>query len=158
MWLLWMTANLSSSHLELIMAKDGWAVTGANQCLLFTSVYVREEPDSAAYLFPSCEEIKATHPEANIRSAIKHKHGQLKKAVCLWNSSSMKMCNINKARAFEKRSLPSWSCYPKGKAHSKLLLNSWRPFCHQTPNCSLRSPHTPFIFHPPPNTAHLLLE
>ncbi len=107
------------------------------------------------FLPDSCEEIKAAHPEANIRSVIKHKRGQLKKAVCLWKSPSMKMCNINKARAFEKRSLPSWRYHPKGKAYSKLLLNSQRPFCHQAPNCSLQTrddqpparPKPPHAFH-----------
>lgn len=151
MWLLWTTANLSFRRPGLIMTNDGWAVwrsvTRANQCLLFTEWVCTWESECVqdmknwilphiCFLADSFKEIRA----ANIRSVIKHKRRELKKkAISLWKCPSMKMCNINKATAFEKKTLPSWSCHPKGKAHSKLLLNSQRLFCHQTPNCSLQT-------------------
>lgn len=155
MWFFWMTANLSFSRPELIMTNDGWAVwrsvTRANQCLLFTEcVCVRERAnvyhiwrtEFCCFLVDSFKEIRAASPEASIWSVIKHKRRELKKkkAISLWKHPSMKMCNINKATAFEKKTLPSWSCHPKGKsALQAILLNSQRPFCHQTPNCSLQT-------------------
>lgn len=135
---------------------------------------VRErETNFAAYLFPAGQ---LWRNKGRFSGSKRTVAGIWKKPVCLWTGPSMKMCNINKARAFEKKTLPSWSCHPKGKAHSKLLLNSQRPFCHQTPNCSLQTrdgqppsrptrPAAPTGLssaerepHPPQNTAHHLLE